>query len=135
MNDTITDPITNTEAELHSLDVIARVAELAALPFPGLNRDTSTRPELVELRLLVELEHQGSNELGAAWDEGVTLIREDSFEQHVADGVRETRVLPDGDSWTGWPWKHIDWSAVAQDERSQYAELELDGVTYLVRTW
>ena len=87
--------------------------------------------ELAEWRHLRELDHQGSNELGAAWDEGVDLIHEDSFVEHIAGLERETRQLPDGESWTDRPWKYVDWTAVAQDERSQYAELEFDGVTYL----
>lgn len=103
-----------------------------------------------EYQLLVDL----IGEVRAGSDEdpvhGVTLIREDYFTQHIKEECAELggeyyqyddrrcgnfgyHLIPFDKLIERMPFKHIDWEAVADEERADYNEVEYDGYTYLHR--
>lgn len=82
--------------------------------------------------------------------DGVALVNERYFTAHIKDEYLEIgpeyyedetddrgrptyrkRHVQNGELFARSPFKFIDWEAVAQDEWSDYSQLEVDGVTYL----
>jgi hypothetical protein len=76
---------------------------------------------------------------------GVTLIRESYFRDYVKDEYREIGGeyyeaerpygyayvrIPSEELYRRSPFNHIDWDAVAEDERSGYSIVEYNDVTY-----
>lgn len=62
------------------------------------------------------------------WDFGLTLIRESYFEEYVRELANDLGVYLDQNNWIV-----VDWKATADNVRMDYAEVDFDGVTYLVR--
>lgn len=64
---------------------------------------------------------------------GETLINEDYFEAYVEQLAYD--VAPELESLTSWPERHfkLDVEAAAEEERQDYAEIEIDGVILLYR--
>lgn len=116
--------ISNRDDLVDSRDVLARVEELESDRIGW---------ELMELRdLVAQLRTVG----GDRPEDGQTLIREN----HLADYVKELYMectdqdlLRQVQEQLEGPWKHVDWAAVAEDERSDYTEVTWAGVTYYVR--
>lgn len=76
---------------------------------------------------------------------GVTLIHERHFTAYIKDlyletgreyheydreGFKMVHVTND-ELFSRMPFRRIDWNAVAQDEWSDYSQIEIDGDTYL----
>lgn len=119
--------ISNNDDIIDSRDVIERIEELEALEADeetGLDED-----EAEELRVLRAFAREGSA-YADDWPHGATLIRESYFVDYakeyaddVIGGVREA----------SWPFSHIDWDEAAEDLKTDYTEIDFDGVAYLVR--
>lgn len=60
-----------------------------------------------------------------------TLISEDTFEDYAQELVSDLGLIPEGLS--DLISSNIDWAGVAQDLRSDYSSVTLDGVEYLHR--
>jgi hypothetical protein len=70
------------------------------------------------------------NSLGSEFEYGVTLVREDYWEEYVEDLLVEIGYLP-----KDLPcWIEIDWSATAYNVRQDYDEVEYQGDNYWGRS-
>jgi hypothetical protein len=82
--------------------------------------------EWEELQELKELEQECNY---GDWSYGVTLIRDDKFEDYARDladdigGVKE-----------GWPFDYIDWERACDALKMDYSSVEFAGYTYWVRS-
>jgi hypothetical protein len=85
------------------------------------------------------------DEIGdVACRDGVTLVHERYFRDHIKDGYMEIGGeyheyshkghkmvhVPLGELYSRPPFNRIDWDAVASDEESYYSQTEIDGDTY-----
>lgn len=89
-----------------------------------------------ELRELEELLAQLRNVGGDTPEGGQALIRENYLSDYVKELYMECTdrdLLKRVTEQLEGPWKHVDWAAVAEDERSDYTEVTWAGVTYYVR--
>lgn len=59
-----------------------------------------------------------------------TLIAESYFETYAEELAEELGMIQQD---AGWPSRHIDWEAAANELRQDYNEVELEGHTYLIR--
>ena len=68
------------------------------------------------------------------WEYGAEFIPEDEFTGYIKDLISDAYadVTPKSDDW---PYRHMtmDYDAAADEAKSDYDEVELAGVTYLVR--
>ena len=131
-------------------EVLARIAELEddyrddegeINPAPMWSDDDNR--EYQELTALVEAAREHGGDLP---EDGVTLIRETYFAEHIRDFYDDCHpefyeIDPkkpyDGPVLVSWsslmsraPFNNIDWDAVAEDARHDYSLVEYDGVTY-----
>lgn len=121
-----TQPISNTEPTIDSRDVIAR------LEFLRDNISTASMDELDELKQLSKLADDAEDYV-EDWEYGAALVHEGAFTEHITEMVKECYVPPETMTWGTWPWKHLDWQAVADDARKDYTKLDFGGETYFVR--
>lgn len=67
--------------------------------------------------------------VGSEFEDGVTLIEEDEFEDYCRDLIEECGYISkDFPSWI-----EIDWSRTTDNIRIDYSEVEYQGTTYLFR--
>ena len=83
-----------------------------------------------ELEQLLELESELGMTLEAADQAGALFIDEDYFEDYARELAEDVGAI---NSDFEWPCTHIDWSAAADELRSDYTEVEYDGNNYIVR--
>lgn len=82
--------------------------------------------EIEEIEQIDKIE----DSLGSEFEYGVTLVREDYWEEYVEDLLVDIGYLPkDLPSWI-----EIDWSATAYNVRQDYNEVEYQGDTYWARS-
>lgn len=68
-------------------------------------------------------------EVGSEWAHGVTLVAEDYFTEYAREFMEDCGAIPrDLDAFVV-----IDWEATAENLRPDYAEVEIEGHTYLFR--
>lgn len=118
-------PIYNTEDYIDSRDVLARIEYLEGY-------DDLDGEGVAELKSLVTLTEDTMLPRDSL-ESGVTFIRESYFEtaaKELADDMHADANLF-GTRPTSWPFMHVDWAAAADSLRSDYSEIEFDGVTYL----
>lgn len=120
--------ISNTDDLIDSRDVIARIEELRE------QMDDDDSPELdadeqEEYNALVALQEQAEG-YAADWRHGETLIRDSYFTEYAQELAEDIGAVKDD---TGWPGRHIDWDAAADELKQDYTAVEFDGVTYWVR--
>lgn len=103
--------------------------------------DADDREEWSTLHRLIEELRNDANE---AVENGVILIRETYFADYIREfysdcprGLYRYNDKTGGHELISWdqlmsedPFKHIDWAAVAEDERSGYSIFGYDGITY-----
>lgn len=65
------------------------------------------------------------------WKYGSTLIRESYFTEYAEELCRDIGDLPK--ELPSYIECHIDWEGVARDIKTDYTEVDFDGVTYYVR--
>jgi hypothetical protein len=63
-------------------------------------------------------------------EDGVFLIREDTFEEYAEELADDIGAI---DRQASWPLCHIDWKAAAEHLKQDYTEVEFEGATYLYR--
>jgi hypothetical protein len=132
---------------IDSRDVIKRIEELtgafeaagldpAKLDPPaadyddqGLAEDDPAHDRAVELAKLKALEDEAED--CSDWNHGETLIRESYFRQYAEQFADDIGAI---DAEAKWPLNHIDWDAAAEELKSDYTEVDFDGVAYLIRS-
>ena len=81
--------------------------------------------ELKEIEEINDLE----DEVGSEFEDGVTLIEEDEFEDYYQELVEDCGYISkDFPSWI-----EVDWSKTADNMRMDYSETEFRGTNYLWR--
>lgn len=132
--------ITNDGDVIDSREVIARIEWLTEYPEDGADVADGAPSELDTLRALAEQGEHNADD----WWHGEVLIRESYFEEYAKELAREVAGIESGPSYDrqhvpfdkiteSWPFRHIDWEAAADELRTDYNEVEFDGVTYLIR--
>lgn len=124
---------------IDSRDIIERIEELESTQTDLVERlsngeisesdmkafDDEEGKELDMLRELAEEAEQYSSD----WKYGETLIHEDYFVEYCMEMLKDCGELP-----TNIPWYVvIDEEATAENLKSDYVELELNGQTYYMR--
>lgn len=86
-----------------------------------------------ELAILNALESEASS--SPDWIHGESLIRESYFTDYIEELIDDCYSLPKEMKAGEWPWRHmkIDFEAAANEAKSDYMEVDFDGVTYLIR--
>lgn len=138
----MTKSISNNDGVIDSREVIERLEELETEREAIVDAiDECEDPEQLEVLKadLEEFDDDGYKALKAfaeegdnnscEWTDGVTLIREDYFVGYCEELVTDTGDLPRDVP----QYIVIDWDATARNLRSDYSEIEWDGVTYLAR--
>jgi hypothetical protein len=121
---TNTEDVLDGRNVLDSRDVIARFDELEAELEAGI-LDPDDHDELETLRKVTE-----AGETFADWIYGVTLVRDSHWVDYAKEFADEIGRI---DSDAGWPYTHIDWEGAAEALQADYAEIDIDGVTYWAR--
>ena len=86
-----------------------------------------TDEELAETTRMVETLRRVVDEVGSEWVHGVTLIAEDYFVEYAKDLLDDIGEIP-----RNLPsYIVIDWKQTADNLRVDYAEVEIEGFTYL----
>jgi hypothetical protein len=65
------------------------------------------------------------------WEDGAYFIRETYFEDHAQEEAESCGLM---ENCTGWPARHIDWEAAANELKQDYCCIEFDGEDYYVRS-
>jgi hypothetical protein len=155
----MTKPIDNTEDIIDSRDVIDRIEELrsevddllsesmVSMDFDEFvegvcdrtleillsqefsREDASTLEDLCdELWPLMKLAEQGEGY--GDWDSGETLIRDSYFEEYAKELAKDIGSVSGDEKW---PLNHIAWEDAADELKTDYTELDFDGVAYQMR--
>ena len=123
--------IDNTQDVIDSRDIIARLQELCEREECGIeNLDDDERNELKSLKSVAQ-ECEGCGN----WQYGETLIRDSYFTDYTEEMINDCYSLPKEFKSGEWPWRHmkIDFEAAAEELKSDYMQVEFDGVTYWMR--
>ena len=113
----------------NSRDVIKRVEELEAnLEQARIDGDDTTDME-VEFAALEAFVSEAS--YADDWHYGERIIADDYFVQYAEGLARDIGAVSTEDS--GWPNRHIDWEAAAEDLQQDYFDVEFDGKRYWLR--
>jgi len=83
-----------------------------------------------ELKALKDFCEEGESN-SSDWQHGETLIHEDYFQEYAQQFADDIGAI---DAKAHWPICHIDWEAAAEALKQDYAEIEWDGETYLIRS-
>ena len=122
-----TEEITNSQDYIDSREIIARIEELenATVNFGQVE-------ELQHLKALTEEAEGYYVRIGypSEWSYGVTLIREDCFEDYARELAEDIGAISKD---TSWPATCIDWEQAANELKMDYTEVDFNGVSYYVR--
>ena len=143
--------ISNTDNTIDSRDVIARIEELkdiqealssAIREAHGVEDIEAAKNAFVDWQdseEYTELEHlralQDQAEYSPDWNHGETLINESYFTDYIEELITDCYELPKELNSGDWPWRHvkIDYEAAAEEAKTDYMEVDFDGVTFLIR--
>lgn len=89
--------------------------------------EAETRAE--ELKALKDLEGEASG-YASDWNHGETLIRESYFRDYAEQFAEDIGAI---NADAAWPNNCIDWDKAAGELKSDYTEVDFDGVAYLIR--
>lgn len=135
MTDIITDAdlgtyeIDNYADTITSTDIIERIEEIEEVAGFGTDEEKELDEVLTrELDILRKLAEQGED--FADWEYGETLIHEDYFTEYYTELIQDTSDVSD---WDAFPFRHIDWDAVADEGKQDYSTIDFDGQTYYIR--
>ncbi len=69
------------------------------------------------------------------WHHGETLIPEDEFTDYIEELINSCYEMPSEINSGKWPYNHmsVDYEAAADEAKSDYMEVEYQGLTYLLR--
>lgn len=85
--------------------------------------------ELNEIQEINDLEDNINSYAGDTFEDGVTLIDEDDFEDYTKESLEDWGYIPkDFPSWIV-----IDWEETSENVKQDYSEVEYLGTTYLYR--
>jgi predicted nuclease with TOPRIM domain len=86
-----------------------------------------------ELDTLQEVISQGEN--SPDWNHGEGLIHDSYFTDYTKDLIKDCWELPKEIEEGCWPWNHMemDWEGAAEEAKSDYFDIEVDGNTYWIR--
>lgn len=114
----------NTQNEMTVGAVVWRLYELS-------RQESLTQAEAAEMAVLTLVDAQ-LQQHPETWSTSETkLVRDDYLEAYAAVDAAERAGVPP--SPRPWPFNHINWAAAAEDLRTQYVEIDFDGVTYWMR--
>jgi hypothetical protein len=88
---------------------------------------------LGELTVLKDLAEQASST--PDWVYGETLVRDSYFREYTEQLVDDVYDMPKEFTSGEWPWRHMemDWDAAAKELKSDYFDVDFEGVTYWIR--
>lgn len=95
----------------------------------GASAGDAHEDEREELRILEALAKEGED-YASDWSHGETLIRESYFTAYAEELAGDIGAI---DPDAKWPLNCIDWEKAADELKSDYTELDFDGVTYFIR--
>lgn len=114
-----------------SRDIISRIdrveTDLAAAIEAGDGTEFELRKELNALDAFAT-EASG---YAADWRYGETIIHADYFVTYAEELAHDIGAVSAETS--GWPNRHIDWEAAADELKQDYSEVEFEGETYYIR--
>ena len=89
--------------------------------------------DMGELEMLKEIVSQGED--APDWSYGEALIHEDYFTDYIKELVNDCYEIPKEINEGNWPFNHVemDWEGAAEEAKSDYNTIEVDGETYLIR--
>ena len=116
--------ISNSDDVIDSRQVIERIEELQN------NGDGTDDDEKAELAALLALQDEAEGYTSGDWPHGATLIRDSYFQEYAQELAED---CGDVKADAGWPGRHIDWEAAADELKQDYTEVDFDGVAYWVR--
>ena len=119
------DEITNSDKFINSSDVVERITELSRMT----SREDWEEDELVRLRDLHD-QLTGIFSENALRINNPTLVLEDDFEDYCRTTADDMGDIREEGSVAGF----VDWEAYADHVRVDWADVDFDGVTYLVRS-
>lgn len=137
----------NADDTIDSRDVIKRIEELSGAfeaagldpakldptasdyDAQGLSDDAEAHDYAAELKVLRALESEGEN-YAADWTHGETLIRHSHFKEYAQDFAEDIGAV---NSDATWPNNCIDWDKASDKLKSDYTEIDFDGVAYFIR--
>ncbi len=96
----------------------------------GQREDTLPRDERKEIEDEIEALDKILDEIAGYSGNGrgdTTLIAEDAFVDYAKDFARDTGAVSDD---IGWPHKHIDWKAAAEELQQDFTSIDINGTTY-----
>ena len=119
--------IDNTQDIIGSRDIIDRIEELEGIENPS-------SEEAQELAALLKVQEQAEN--CADYQYGEVLIMESYFTDYIKELIDDCYDLPKEFNSGAWPWRHmtLDYEAAADEAQCDYAHIDFDGVTYLIRS-
>lgn len=117
-----TNPISNTEDVIDSLDIIDRIEALT-------NDPERTAAECKELEALTSLASE-CDDASPDWSYGVTLVRDSYFVTYASEYADDIGAT---DRNASWPFTCIDWEQAADELKMDYTAVDFDGVTFWVR--
>lgn len=134
----MTTEFSNRDDVIDTRDIVARIEELQAevdniddMPEGDMLKHTvegeEMRQELAKLQKLVE---EINGYAGDDCEDGVTLIRDDHFEDYARELAEEIGAI---EKKVSWPYTCIDWEQAASKLQTDYTSVEYDGVTYWFR--
>lgn len=118
-------PITNTEDTLYSLDILERIDWLEEAASQG----SLVEDEKRELETLKKVADQAGPH-APDWEYGEVLIRDSHFKKYAMELAEEVGSL---DSKVKWPYTCIDWDLAAKELQRDYTSVEFGDVTYWIR--
>lgn len=149
----------NTDNIIDSRDVIARIEELeseradlvevvtdaeAAYSEASTDEDIedAERDREAAADALTEWDNDYAEELAALksladqcegygdWEYGETLIRESYFQDYAQQFAEDCGMIPKD---LAWPCTCIDWEQACRELKTDYTEVDFDGVSYFMR--
>lgn len=87
-----------------------------------------------ELDTLTEVIRQGED--SPDWSYGECLIHESYFTQYIEDLIKDCYEMPKELQSGRWPWNHfsLDYEGAAEEAKSDYFEIDVNGHTYFIRS-
>jgi hypothetical protein len=119
-----------TDEEIEELQELQEALDEAQ----GLLDDFEKFDDKEELDMLKEIVSQGED--CSDWSYGTNLIHDDYFTEYTEELVHDCYEMPKELSEGKWPWCHVkmDWDAAAEELKSDYTTIEVNGETYYIRS-
>ena len=110
-------PISHYDRAIYRKDVLERIVELVG------DANEAERAELEALDI-------EAYTCSADWHDGEPLIRDAYFTEYAQELAYDVGLC---DGTEKWPLNCIDWGRAADEVRTDYAEVDFRGTTFLIR--